>query len=242
VSTVTFSLASGYENRRRSYCKRTLTYNTRLVLRRACRLSSSPLATTSTTALLRGFWTSLTFCRARTHHHRFSLPVMGKTKAPSPLSWPSTHQALEICISLTPLFRILCNAYASLGARGVSILFASGDGGVSGSQSESCSTFRPTFPSGCPLSVFLSIWAPHLRHSDLLSVNIALLQWGQHRTSTRRPLPPSRLGVSRTTFPRRHTKPPPKQPTSIALPVTTRESSMRPAGAFPMSLLRAPIV
>ncbi|EJF58006.1 family S53 protease [Dichomitus squalens] len=44
----------------------------------------------------------------------------------------------------------LCNAYAQLGARGVSILFASGDGGVSGSQSASCSKFVPTFPSGCP--------------------------------------------------------------------------------------------
>lgn len=47
----------------------------------------------------------------------------------------------------------LCNAYAQLGARGVSILFASGDGGVSGSQSQSCSKFVPTFPSGCPLYV-----------------------------------------------------------------------------------------
>lgn len=37
-----------------------------------------------------------------------------------------------------------------LGARGTSILFASGDGGVAGSQTTSCSTFLPTFPSGCP--------------------------------------------------------------------------------------------
>jgi tripeptidyl-peptidase-1 len=44
----------------------------------------------------------------------------------------------------------LCNAYASLGSQGVSILFASGDGGVSGSQSQTCSKFVPTFPSGCP--------------------------------------------------------------------------------------------
>lgn len=44
----------------------------------------------------------------------------------------------------------LCTAYMTLGARGVSILFASGDGGVSGSQSQSCSSFVPTFPSGCP--------------------------------------------------------------------------------------------
>ncbi|KAF8516709.1 family S53 protease-like protein [Hysterangium stoloniferum] len=44
----------------------------------------------------------------------------------------------------------LCNAYMQLGARGVSIIFSSGDGGVSGSQSQSCTTFIPTFPSGCP--------------------------------------------------------------------------------------------
>ncbi|KAF8585820.1 family S53 protease [Ramaria rubella] len=44
----------------------------------------------------------------------------------------------------------LCNAYMQLGARGVSIFFSSGDGGVSGSQSESCTTFVATFPSGCP--------------------------------------------------------------------------------------------
>ena len=37
-----------------------------------------------------------------------------------------------------------------LGARGTSILFSSGDGGVSGSQSSDCTTFVPTFPSGCP--------------------------------------------------------------------------------------------
>ncbi|KAI0761500.1 family S53 protease [Trametes elegans] len=44
----------------------------------------------------------------------------------------------------------LCNAHAQLGARGTSILFASGDGGVSGSQSSRCNNFVPTFPSGCP--------------------------------------------------------------------------------------------
>ncbi|KAF5352182.1 hypothetical protein D9758_009222 [Tetrapyrgos nigripes] len=44
----------------------------------------------------------------------------------------------------------VCNAYMTLGARGVSILFASGDGGVSGGQSQSCTTFIPAFPGGCP--------------------------------------------------------------------------------------------
>ncbi|KAF7293931.1 Peptidase S53 domain-containing protein [Mycena chlorophos] len=45
----------------------------------------------------------------------------------------------------------LCNAYMQLGALGTSILFASGDGGVAGSQPQTeCTTFRPTAPSGCP--------------------------------------------------------------------------------------------
>jgi len=43
----------------------------------------------------------------------------------------------------------LCNAYAQLGAMGVSILFSSGDGGVSG-EGTVCTAFVPTFPNGCP--------------------------------------------------------------------------------------------
>lgn len=37
-----------------------------------------------------------------------------------------------------------------LGARGVSVIIAAGNGGVAGPQSESCSDFVPTFPSSCP--------------------------------------------------------------------------------------------
>ncbi|KZV99446.1 hypothetical protein EXIGLDRAFT_712134 [Exidia glandulosa HHB12029] len=44
----------------------------------------------------------------------------------------------------------LCTAYAALGARGTSILFASGDGGVAGARNDDCTTFVPTFPGGCP--------------------------------------------------------------------------------------------
>ncbi|KZT65386.1 subtilisin-like protein [Daedalea quercina L-15889] len=45
----------------------------------------------------------------------------------------------------------ICNAYAQLGARGVSVLFASGDGGVSGNQdSSNCTEFVPVFPASCP--------------------------------------------------------------------------------------------
>lgn len=51
----------------------------------------------------------------------------------------------------TTVARTLCHAYAQLGARGTSVLFSSGDGGVGGSQQgEVCDTFVPTFPSGCP--------------------------------------------------------------------------------------------
>ncbi|KAI0344586.1 family S53 protease [Trametopsis cervina] len=44
----------------------------------------------------------------------------------------------------------LCNAYQQLGVRGTSMLFSSGDGGVSGIQTSECTDFLPSFPSGCP--------------------------------------------------------------------------------------------
>ncbi|KAF5333532.1 hypothetical protein D9611_002704 [Ephemerocybe angulata] len=57
--------------------------------------------------------------------------------------------------------RRVCDSFAQLGARGVSLLFSSGDGGVgdgSSSASHRCKTndgrnatrFLPTFPAGCP--------------------------------------------------------------------------------------------
>jgi tripeptidyl-peptidase I len=46
----------------------------------------------------------------------------------------------------------LCSTYAQLGARGTSIIYGSGDGGVCGTLPANCSdsSFFPTFPSGCP--------------------------------------------------------------------------------------------
>ncbi|KAF7351706.1 Serine protease S53 [Mycena sanguinolenta] len=44
----------------------------------------------------------------------------------------------------------LCNAYLILGAVGISVVFASGDGGVSGIQPTECSTFVPSAPGNCP--------------------------------------------------------------------------------------------
>ncbi|KAH9919439.1 subtilisin-like protein [Epithele typhae] len=50
--------------------------------------------------------------------------------------------------SLTPeLTDKLCQVYAQLGARGVSIVYASGDSGVGCSDTDA---FAPTFPSNCP--------------------------------------------------------------------------------------------
>ncbi|KAJ6554859.1 family S53 protease [Mycena capillaripes] len=49
-----------------------------------------------------------------------------------------------------PVASNLCNAYMQLGALGTSILFSSGDGGVSGSQGRTCTDFVPTMPSNCP--------------------------------------------------------------------------------------------
>ncbi|KAE9405292.1 family S53 protease [Gymnopus androsaceus JB14] len=58
----------------------------------------------------------------------------------------------------------LCNAYMMLGGRGTSVIYASGDGGVSGSQSQNCTTFVPTFPSGCPWVT--SVGSTNLTNND----------------------------------------------------------------------------
>ncbi|KAM5532580.1 hypothetical protein V8D89_013786 [Ganoderma adspersum] len=73
--------------------------------------------------------------------------LIGETTPPTVLTTSYGFNEPDLPSSLA---NNLCNAYMQLGARGTSILFASGDGGVSGSQSQSCSTFIPTFPSGCP--------------------------------------------------------------------------------------------
>ncbi|KAJ7858989.1 family S53 protease [Mycena leptocephala] len=44
----------------------------------------------------------------------------------------------------------LCEAYMAFGARGTSVLFASGDGGVEGGQAQSCTKYQAAFPAGCP--------------------------------------------------------------------------------------------
>ncbi|KAI0644036.1 family S53 protease [Trametes meyenii] len=44
----------------------------------------------------------------------------------------------------------LCRLYAQAGARGISLIFNTGDGGVSGCVTQQCTLFIPTFPSSCP--------------------------------------------------------------------------------------------
>ena len=51
-------------------------------------------------------------------------------------------------------FSKLCDIYGSLGARGVSVVYAAGDGGVRGTHdtSDQCTNnpFIPVFPASCP--------------------------------------------------------------------------------------------
>ncbi|EJD51322.1 family S53 protease [Auricularia subglabra TFB-10046 SS5] len=73
--------------------------------------------------------------------------LLGQRNQPKVLT---TSYGFDEVVITPDLGNSLCIAYAALGLRGTSILFASGDGGVSGIQAESCTTFGPTFPSGCP--------------------------------------------------------------------------------------------
>ncbi|TFY63839.1 hypothetical protein EVG20_g6158 [Dentipellis fragilis] len=60
-----------------------------------------------------------------------------------------------------PIARSLCNMYAQLGARGTTVIFSSGDGGVDGGSlgGGQCPDFVPTFPSTCPLRRHTSVGA-----------------------------------------------------------------------------------
>ncbi|TFY82907.1 hypothetical protein EWM64_g1101 [Hericium alpestre] len=73
--------------------------------------------------------------------------LLGEDDVPNVLTTSYSFNEPDLPFSIA---NNLCNAYAQLGARGTSIFFSSGDGGVSGGQSQSCTTFVPTFPSTCP--------------------------------------------------------------------------------------------
>ncbi|KAJ7221468.1 subtilisin-like protein [Mycena pura] len=74
--------------------------------------------------------------------------LLGETAPPQVLT-TSYGFNTEMDLSKTLTFA-MCDAYMQLTARGVSILFASGDGGVAATPGETCSAmFLPTFPT-CP--------------------------------------------------------------------------------------------
>ncbi|EIM82266.1 family S53 protease [Stereum hirsutum FP-91666 SS1] len=72
---------------------------------------------------------------------------LGQDVPPTVLSTSYSFNENDLTFSVA---NNLCNAYMQLGALGTSILFSSGDGGVSGGQSSSCTDFVPTYPSTCP--------------------------------------------------------------------------------------------
>ncbi|KAI0644035.1 family S53 protease-like protein [Trametes meyenii] len=73
--------------------------------------------------------------------------LVGQASPPHVLTTSYSFNEDDISIILAAN---LCTAYAQLGARGTSIFFSSGDGGVSGSQSQECTSFVATIPSVCP--------------------------------------------------------------------------------------------
>ncbi|EKM58692.1 uncharacterized protein PHACADRAFT_207479 [Phanerochaete carnosa HHB-10118-sp] len=81
-------------------------------------------------------------------HLDMALFLLGESKLPQVLT---TSYGFDESDLPRKLSHKLCHVYAQLGARGMSLLFGSGDGGVSGLQSQTCNaTFVPTSPSGCP--------------------------------------------------------------------------------------------
>ncbi|KAF8142713.1 family S53 protease-like protein [Mycena galopus ATCC 62051] len=72
----------------------------------------------------------------------------------SPPSVMTTSYGLTEVSFGTAMVTKICNGYMALGARGISVLSASGDGGVRGNHDDSSvcndNTFMPVFPAACP--------------------------------------------------------------------------------------------
>ncbi|KAH8108267.1 family S53 protease-like protein [Phellopilus nigrolimitatus] len=75
--------------------------------------------------------------------------VLGESNPPHVLS---TSYGLNEDDVPPALANKICNTFMQLGARGTTVVFGSGDGGVGGLQlgNTTCSAFVPTFPAGCP--------------------------------------------------------------------------------------------
>jgi tripeptidyl-peptidase-1 len=65
----------------------------------------------------------------------------------------------------------ICAGYMALGARGISVIYASGDGGVRGGHdvASQCTnnTFLPVFPASCPYGEHTNPFARLRRESDI---------------------------------------------------------------------------
>ncbi|KAJ7681586.1 peptidase S8/S53 domain-containing protein [Mycena rosella] len=77
--------------------------------------------------------------------------LLGETDEARPTVLTTSYGFNEEDVTIA-LSRGVCQAYMQLGAVGTSVLFASGDGGVGGSdfQQVDCTMFVPAAPSGCP--------------------------------------------------------------------------------------------
>jgi tripeptidyl-peptidase-1 len=71
------------------------------------------------------------------------------SQTPLPTVMTTSYSFNEDVVSLA-LAQKLCNAYAALGAQGVSLMFSSGDFGVAAHTKGTCTDFHATFPSSCP--------------------------------------------------------------------------------------------
>lgn len=79
--------------------------------------------------------------------------VLNLTDAELPQTLTTSYGEEEQSVPADFAYKV-CNLFMQLGARGVSILFSSGDSGPGGScksnADNSTATFQPTFPAGCP--------------------------------------------------------------------------------------------
>ncbi|KAG0236470.1 hypothetical protein BGW42_003376 [Actinomortierella wolfii] len=70
---------------------------------------------------------------------------------PSPPTVISISYGFDEDVVSPPEAQSFCNKMTELGARGVSVIVASGDGGVAGGRpSNQCKQFKVTFPASCP--------------------------------------------------------------------------------------------
>jgi tripeptidyl-peptidase-1 len=75
--------------------------------------------------------------------------VANVTEANKPLAMSVSYGDNENGVDFDYATRVNVE-FQKAGVRGTSVLFSSGDGGVSGGQSQPCRTFVPTFPAGSP--------------------------------------------------------------------------------------------